>query len=92
MKKAQKPTKRGEKVALLHREYTAVFQKSGKWIIAWIEEMPGVLTQGKTMKEARANVRDALMLMLEERQEAARRESRLTREIISVSVPPVMAV
>ena len=47
-------------------EYTAVFKKSGKWIVAWVEEVPGVNTQGRTMKEARENLRDALELVLDE--------------------------
>ena len=47
-------------------KYTAVFKKSGKWIVAWIEEIPGVNTQGRTMREARENLREALALILEE--------------------------
>ena len=47
-------------------KYTAVFKKSGKWIVAWVEEIPGVNTQGRTMREARENLREALALILEE--------------------------
>lgn len=47
-------------------KYTAVYKKSGKWIAAWIEEIPGVNSQGRTIKEARENLRDALGLVLEE--------------------------
>ncbi len=72
----------------MQREYTAIFKKSGKWIVAWIEEMPGVLTQGKTMKEARENLKDALALMLEVRREEAEREDQgVKRENIRVKVP-----
>ncbi len=45
---------------------TAVYVRSGAWIAAWIEEIPGVNTQGATLEEARANLRDALALMLED--------------------------
>lgn len=45
---------------------TAVYVQSGEWVAAWIEEIPGVNTQGKTIEEARANLRDALALMLED--------------------------
>lgn len=48
------------------REYTAVFTKQGKWIAAWIEEVPGVNTQGRTMQEARENLHEALELILQE--------------------------
>ncbi len=51
--------------------YTAAFKKDGKWIAAWIEEIPGVNTQGRTMKEARENLREALQLMLEINRESA---------------------
>ena len=68
--------------------YTAVFKRSGRWIVAWVEEIPGVLTQGKTMKEARKNLRDALSLMLEcIREEAEREERGIKRESIRVTLP-----
>jgi predicted RNase H-like HicB family nuclease len=34
------------------------------WILASIPEVPGVMSQGRTREEARANVIDALRLML----------------------------
>jgi predicted RNase H-like HicB family nuclease len=34
------------------------------WIVASIPQVPGALSQGRTRKEARANVLDALRLML----------------------------
>lgn len=45
---------------------TAVYVQDGPWVVAWIEELPGVNTQGATLDEARANLRDALALMLED--------------------------
>ncbi len=47
----------------MQRKYTAVFKKSGKWIVAWLEEIPGVNTQGRTMKEARSNLKEAAQLV-----------------------------
>ncbi len=32
---------------------TAVYQQDGPWIVAWIVEIPGVMTQGATLEEAR---------------------------------------
>ena len=46
-------------------EFTAVFEKQGKWYVAYVEEVPGVNTQGKTLKEARENLKEALILVLE---------------------------
>jgi len=34
------------------------------WIVASVVELPGALSQGRTREEARANVIDALQLML----------------------------
>ena len=46
------------------RQFTAVIQKKGRWYVAWVEESPGVNTQGKTLAEARRNLKDALRLIL----------------------------
>lgn len=40
---------------------------------AYIEEIPGVNTQGETMEETRENLADALQLVLETNRELARR-------------------
>lgn len=47
------------------REYTAVYQKRGRWYVAYVEEVPGANTQGHTLKEARENLREALKLVIE---------------------------
>src|SRR5258706_12160342 len=44
---------------------TAVYVRDGDWIVAWLEELPGVATQGATLEEARDNLRDALQLTIE---------------------------
>jgi predicted RNase H-like HicB family nuclease len=49
----------------MSREFTAVFQKHGRWYVAYIEEIPGVNTQGRTMAEARENLKEALELILQ---------------------------
>ncbi len=49
---------------MINREFPAVYKKHGKWILAWIEEVPGANTQGKTKKEARENLKEALGLVL----------------------------
>lgn len=47
------------------REFSAIYQKSGKWYLGWIEEIPGVNTRGKTLKEVKENLKEALLLILE---------------------------
>ena len=46
-------------------EFTAVFKKQGNWYVAYVEEVPGANTQGRTLKEARENLKEALVLILE---------------------------
>jgi len=50
---------------------TAVFEKAGTDFIGYIEEIPGVNTQGATLEEARANLQEALELIMEVRREMA---------------------
>ena len=45
--------------------FTALYKKSGGWYAAWIEEISGVNTQGKTLKEARDNLKEALTMVIE---------------------------
>jgi predicted RNase H-like HicB family nuclease len=45
--------------------FTAVFQKVRGGYTVWIEEMPNVISEGKTKAEAKTNLKDALELMLE---------------------------
>jgi len=47
------------------KEFTAVYKKSGKWYLGWVEEIPGVNTQGRTLKETKENLKEALSLILE---------------------------
>jgi predicted RNase H-like HicB family nuclease len=47
------------------RQFQASFLHRGKWWVAWCEDVPGALTQGQTLDEARDNLRDAITLMLE---------------------------
>ncbi|MBW1911423.1 MAG: type II toxin-antitoxin system HicB family antitoxin [Deltaproteobacteria bacterium] len=38
----------------------AVFVKDGEWWVAWTDDVPGAMTQGKTIEEARENLVDAI--------------------------------
>ncbi len=44
----------------MEENLTAVVEKHGEWYVAYIRELPGVNTQGRTEEEARANLDDAL--------------------------------
>ena len=45
--------------------YTAVVQQSGDWWIGWVEEVPGVDSQGATREELVENLQSALQEALE---------------------------
>jgi len=71
------------------RQFTAIYQKSGKWYLGWIEEIPGVNTQGKTLKETKENLKEALLLILETNRLLNKKEvskGKIIRESLSVSL------
>ena len=73
---------------MVRREFTAVYKKTGKWVSAWIEEIPGVNTQGRTKTEARKNLKEALALILEVNKTLTDKNARgIDREFLMISVP-----
>jgi len=50
---------------------TAVFRKVKEGYIAFVEELPGANTQGRTLRETRTNLREAVALVLEANRELA---------------------
>jgi predicted RNase H-like HicB family nuclease len=46
-------------------KYTAVFRRDGSWWMGYVEELPGANTQGRTIEEARENLKEAVSLILE---------------------------
>ena len=46
-------------------KFTAVFQQSGEWWTGHVEELPGANTQGRTLEEARENLKEAVRLIIE---------------------------
>ena len=52
----------------------AIYKKVRSGYIAWVEEIPGVNTQGYTKKEARLNLEDALKEFIATRRALTKRE------------------
>jgi predicted RNase H-like HicB family nuclease len=70
-------------------KFTAVFQQEGEWWMAYVEELPGANTQGKTLDEARENLKDAIQIIIEANRELARRATQgrnVLREEMVVAV------
>lgn len=53
-------------------EYTAVVQRDGRWWVGWLEEIPGVSSQGASRKELMENLHSALAEALEMNRSEAR--------------------
>jgi len=58
----------------MENKFTAVFEHVGEWWIGYIEELPGANTQGRTLEEARENLKEAAHLIIEANRELTRRE------------------
>jgi predicted RNase H-like HicB family nuclease len=51
-------------------KFTAIIEKSDDgWYVGQLEELPAVLSQGKTIKELKENLLDALNLLFEANRE-----------------------
>jgi len=70
-------------------QFTAVYIKKGKWYVGYVEEIPGVNTQGKTLVETKQNLKDALIMVLETNRRLAHRSlhrKSVIEESISIAV------
>ena len=70
-------------------KFTAVFEQDGEWWIGYLEELPGANTQGRSLEEARENLKDAVKLLITANRELTRRELQgktIIREELVVAV------
>jgi predicted RNase H-like HicB family nuclease len=76
------------KLSPMTQTFTAVFEAAEEGgYVAFVEEVPGAISQGETLDEARENLKEALALMLEVNREnalAGVNESRIFRETIDI--------
>jgi predicted RNase H-like HicB family nuclease len=49
----------------MKQQFTAVVKQDAGWWIGWVEEIPGVNSQGKTRRELVKNLRSALKEAIE---------------------------
>lgn len=67
---------------------TAVFQEVPEGYVGFVEELPGANTQGATLEETRANLEEAITLVLEANRilaEEALGNQQVIRELIAIS-------
>jgi predicted RNase H-like HicB family nuclease len=74
-------------------KFTAVYEEipkeEGGGYVAYVEELPGAITQGDTLEEARENLRDAVELLLEANRMLAKETQaghRVIHEPIAISL------
>ncbi len=70
-------------------QFTAVFEKRGKWYVGYVEEVPGVNTQGRTLSEVRKNLKEALILILKTNRELTEKRlsgQKVVKEPIAVNL------
>jgi predicted RNase H-like HicB family nuclease len=68
-------------------ELTAVFKKVPEGYIAWVEDLPGANTQGRTLEETRENLQEAIRLIFEANRELAEKDmqdAEVIKEPVSV--------
>jgi len=60
----------------MHAQFTAVFMKVPEGYIGFVQELPGANTQGDTLEEARANLEEAVQMVLEANRELSEEQLR----------------
>jgi predicted RNase H-like HicB family nuclease len=53
----------------MRNEFTSIIERAGEWFVGYCPEIPGANGQGKTADECRANLAEAIALILEDRWE-----------------------
>ena len=69
--------------------YEEVPESEGGGYVAYTEELPGAISEGETLEEAREDLRDAIELLLQANRELASKSHRgkkVAREKITVPV------
>ena len=56
-------------------QFTAVFRQVPEGYIGFVEELPGANTQGATLDEARANLQEAVALVVDANRELAQQSA-----------------
>ena len=72
----------------MHREYEVLYDTiEDGWIMATVPDLPGAVTQGETMEEARRNIREVIELLLASYRHHAKEQasSLVVREMVTVA-------
>ena len=75
----------------MRREYTVVYQPiEDGWFMASVPELPGAVTQGQSLEEARDMIKEAVELLLESYRDNAKKDAsgEAIWETLTVDLPP----
>ncbi len=72
-------------------QFNIIIKRTRKWFIGWVEEIPGVNSQGKSLRELRQNLHDALLMIIDANKTIARenisKSKNYRRELLNIQVP-----
>ena len=66
----------------MKRNYTLEYWIDDEWYVGRLKEVPGIFSQGKTLKELEENIKDAFKLMTEEDSQNLIHPGAQTKEIV----------
>ena len=74
---------------MIQRYHTIIKPEPNGWFVGWVEEIPGAISQGRSLDECRENLRDALTLMVETHRDEARigLDPSCIQEPIEIDIP-----
>jgi len=52
--------------------HTIIKPEPNGWFVGWVEEIPGAISQGRSLDECRHNLRESLQLLVETHRDEAR--------------------
>lgn len=76
------------------RYHTIIKPEPNGWFVGWVEEIPGAISQGRSLDEVRENLRDSLELIVETHRDEARigLDPSCIQEAIEIDVHEMQAV
>ena len=80
------PSRKNRYLKTMKNKFNVVIKKDSDWWIGWVEEIPGVNSQGKTKAELLKNLRSALGEALEFNREDARNAAQSDYEEAAILV------
>jgi predicted RNase H-like HicB family nuclease len=76
-------------VRMKQRYHTIIKPEENGWFVGWVEEIPGAISQGRSLDECRQNLRDSLSLIVETHRDEARigLDGSCIQEAIEIEIP-----